>query len=197
MQSIEYQIIKKITQIPKGKLLFPSDFIKIGSDEAIRVALHRLVKNDFIKRIAQGIYVRPETSEYIGEITPSVEEVAQAIAKRDRIRIIPTGAYALHALGLSTQIPLNIVFLTDGAPRTINIGKRTIKLKKTTPKNLLVKGKITSLVMQALREIGQHNLTELESFKIVELLKKEDKKDLKFDIDLAPAWIKKIMKKAL
>lgn len=197
MQSVEYQIKEVITQKPKGKLLFPSDFTEIGSDEAIRVALHRLVKSEFIKRVSQGIYVRPEKSEYIGEITPSVEEVAQAIAKRDRIRIIPTGAYALHALGLSTQIPLNIVFLTDGAPRTIKIGKRTIKLKKTTPKNLLTKGKITSLVIQALREIGQNNLTELECFKIVELLKKEDKKDLKFDIDLAPAWIKKIMKKAL
>ena len=68
---------------------------------------------------------------YIGEVLPTAEEVAQAIAKRDKIRLVPTGAYSLHALGLSTQIPLKLVFLTDGAARTIKVGKRTIKLKKT------------------------------------------------------------------
>lgn len=123
--------------------------------------------------------------------------MAEAIAKRDRIRTVPTGSYALNALGLSTQVPMNIVLLTDGSPREIKIGKRTIKFKKTTPKNLLAKGKISRLVIQALKEIGNGKVTAEEEQKILDLLRKEDMKDLKHDIALAPVWIQKIMKKAL
>jgi hypothetical protein len=128
---------------------------------------------------------------------PSAEEVAEAITKRDRIRTVPTGNYALNALGLSTQVPMNIVFLTDGSPRIIKIGKRTIKFKKTTPKNLLAKGKISRLVIQALKEIGNGKVTAEEENKIMDLLKKEDLKDLKHDIALARVWVQKIMTKAL
>lgn len=128
---------------------------------------------------------------------PTAEEVAQGIAKRDKIKLVPTGVYALNALGLSTQVPMKLVFLTDGAPRSINVGKRTIKLKRTTPKNLLAKGKISALVIQALREIGKGKSTEAEIQKIVTLLKKEDKKKLIHDIDLAPVWIKQVMQQAL
>ena len=108
-----------------------------------------------------------------------------------------TGAYALHALGLSTQVPLKLVFLTDGAPRIIKVGKRTIKLKRTTPKNLKAKGKISSLVIQALREIGKDKATEVELRKINTLLQKEDPKLLQHDIALAPVWIREIMKQAI
>lgn len=197
MQSIENKIKQKIARKNRGVIFFPEDFSDLGSSEAIRVALHRLEKNSFIRRIAQGIYVRPSISEYIGEVLPSAEEVAQAIAKRDKIRIVPTGVYALHALGLSTQIPMKLVFLTDGAPREIKIGKRSIRLKKTTPKNLLAIGKISSLVIQALREIGKDKLTVLEEKKIMSLLEKEKQEDLLHDIKLAPEWIKKIMIKGI
>jgi hypothetical protein len=150
-----------------------------------------------IIRVAQGIYVRPKISKLIGPLTPSAEELADAIAKRDRIRTLPTGSYALNALGLSTQVPMNIVLLTDGSPREIQVGKRKIKFKKTTPKNLLAKGKISRLAIQALKEIGNGRVTEEEELKIVELLRKEDEIDLRHDIVLAPVWIQKIMKKAL
>ncbi len=197
MQSVEKKVLEKISKIKRGTLLFPEDFHALGSSEAIRLALHRLEKEKVIKRVAQGIYVRPIISKYIGEVLPSAEDVAKGIAKRDRIRIVPTGVYALNALGLSTQVPMKLVFLTDGAARIIRIGKRTIKFKKTTPKNLLAKAEISSLVIQALREIGINRVTEDEEKKIIELLKKENPKDLMQDIKLAPVWIQKIMQKAL
>lgn len=106
--------------------------------------------------------------------------------------------YALNALGLSTQVPLKLVYLTDGAPRwIIKVGKRTIKFKKTTPKNLLAKGEISCLAIQALREIGIDKITIDEEKKIIELLEGEDRSNLLHDIQLAPVWIKKIMQKAL
>ena len=197
MQSVEKQIEKSIKSKPKGYLVLPDDYLTLGSSEAIRKALDRLEEKKVIIRVAHGIYVRPKISKLIGPLTPSAEEVAEAIAKRDRIRTVPTGSYALNALGLSTQVPMNIVLLTDGSPREIKVGKRTIKFKKTTPKNLLAKGKISRLVIQALKEIGNGKVTTEEEQKILDLLRKEDVKDLKHDIALAPVWTQKIMKQAL
>jgi hypothetical protein len=150
-----------------------------------------------IYRVAQGIYVRQKESNLIGKLVPTAEMVAESIARRDMIRTVPTGNYALNALGLSTQLPMNIVLLTDGSPREIKVGKRTIKFKKTTPKNLLAKGKISRLVIQALKEIGNGKIKPEEEQKIKALLKNEDENDLKHDIALAPLWIQKIMRKAL
>jgi ribosomal protein S19E (S16A) len=197
MTSIEDKILQHIEAFPKGELFLPSDFIELGSSEAVRLSLFRLEKEGVITRVAQGIYVRPRESSLIRKLTPTAEEVAEAIAKRDKIRTTPTGSYALNALGLSTQVPMNIVLLTDGSPREIKVGKRKIKFKKTTPKNLMAKGKISRLVIQALKEIGNGKVNEAEEKKILELLKKEDVKDLKYDIALAPVWIQKIMRKAL
>jgi len=196
MTSIEDNILTQIESLPKGNLLLPTDFSDMGSSEAVRLSLFRLAKQGVIVRVAQGIYVRPKESSLIGKLIPTAEEVAEAIAKRDRIRTLPTGNYALNALGLSTQVPMKIVLLTDGSPRIIKVGKRTIRFKKTTPKSLLAKGKISRLAIQALKEIGLGKVTLEEENKIVALLKKEDRNDLKHDIPLAPVWIQKILKKA-
>ena len=196
-QSIEKQIEKSIKNKQKGVIVIPDDYIDYGSSDAIRKALDRLENKQVIIRVAQGIYVRPKISKLLGPLVPSAEEVAEAIAKRDRIRTLPTGSYALNALGLSTQVPMNIVLLTDGSPREIKVGKRKIKFKKTTPKNLLAKGKISRLVIQALKEIGNGKVTIDEENKIIGLLEKEDTKDLIHDIALAPVWIQKRMKRAL
>ena len=197
MTSIEDKILQHIEAFPKGELFLPSDFSELGSSEAVRLSLFRLEKEGVITRVAQGIYVRPRESSLIGKLTPTAEEVAEAIAKRDKIRTTPTGSYALNALGLSTQVPMNIVLLTDGSPREIKVGKRKIKFKKTTPKNLMAKGKISRLVIQALKEIGNGKVTAVEEQKILDVLKKENEKDLKHDIALVPVWIQKIMRKAL
>lgn len=197
MQSVEYKIEKAVKSKPRGSLFFPEDFSQKGSSESVRKALQSLKEKGIIKSVAHGIYVRPVMDEYIGDVLPTAEEVAKAIEKRDKIKLVPTGAYALNALGLSAQIPLKLVFLTDGAPRSIKVGNRTIKLKKTTPRNLKARGKISSLVIQALREIGKDNATKEELKKIIELLQKEDQSNLKYDISLAPEWIRKIMKQAV
>jgi len=191
--SVEHQIAQRIESLQKGGLLFPVDFSDLGSSEAVRLSLFRLEKQGVISRVAQGIYVSPKKSALIGKLLPTAEEVVEAIIKRDKIRAVPTGSYALNALGLSTQVPMNIVMLSDGSPREIKLGKRKIKFKRTTPKNLMAKGKISRLVIQALKEIGNGMLREDEEKKIIELLKKEEKTDLTHDIKLAPVWIQKIL----
>lgn len=197
MQSVEKQIEKSIMRKQTGSILFPDDFSGVGSSDAVRKALDRLEDKKSIIRVSHGIYARPRTSKLIGVVMPSAEEVAEAIAKRDKLRTVPTGAYALNALGLSTQVPMKIVLLTDGSPREIKVGKRIIKLKKTTPKILLAKGRISRLAIQALKEIGNGKITESEQEKLIALLRKEEPKNLAHDITLAPVWIQKIMKQGL
>jgi hypothetical protein len=197
MQSIENKIEQSILSKPKGTLLLPEDFTVFGSSDAVRKALSRLQEKKIIKRVAHGIYVRPKISKILGSLTPSAEEVAKAIIKRDRIRIIPNGSVALNALGLSTQVPMNIVYLTDGSSRELYVGKRKIKFKKTATKMLMAKGRISKLVILALKEIGNGYVTIEEEKKILSLLKKEDVKLLEHDIKLAPEWIRVIMRRAL
>ena len=146
---------------------------------------------------AAGMYVRPEIDPYIGKVPPNIEAIAQAIAKRDGARIVPTGVYALNRLGLSTQVPMNIIYLTDGSARKVNIDNRNIVFKRVSPKNVATVGEISGLVIQALRTIGKENVREDEIIKIQELLKKEKPTRLSHDIRLAPSWIRAIMQPIL
>lgn len=195
--SIVLQILTKIKKARRGALFFGDDFSAKSNSETVRKALQRLVKNGELVRIATGIYTRPEIDPVIGPVAPAIETIAKAIARRDKARIIPTGAYALNRLGLSTQVPMNLVFLTDGAARKVKVGKRTIIFKKATPKNVATIGAISSLVIQALKTIGKDKATPNEIEKIQSLLKKEKTTHLLHDIRLAPEWIRQIMQKVL
>ena len=193
-KSIQTRIENKIKSIKRGSVLFPSNFDDIGNVEVVKKSLLRLENKKFLVRLAHGIYLYPKQDKLLGVLYPTIEEIAIAIAERDKARIIPTGTTALNKLALSTQIPMNIVFLTDGAPRSILVGKRIIKLKRTSPKNLAVKGEITSLIIQALKEIGKDNVTAGQLEKIKIHLQKEKQEIIAHDTKLAPVWISKIMK---
>ena len=197
MQSFEDKVIAKIKKAKRGSLFFTEDFLSFGSAKAVAKALERMVEKEEVFRVARGIYARLEKDPILGLIKPSTEAIAQAIAKRDKARIVPTGILALNALGLSTQVPMNVVYLTDGAKRKIDLGKRKILFKNTAPKNLSAIGKISSLVIQALKEIGKDNCTENEIQIILKQLTKEEPYRLEHDIRLAPEWIRVIMRQAI
>jgi RNase H-fold protein (predicted Holliday junction resolvase) len=193
----EIQALKKIGKARRGSLFFTENLLSLGNAKAVAKALERLTKQGQLVRVATGIYVRPEIDPVIGPVTPGIEAIAKAIAKRDKARIVPTGVYALNRLGLSTQVPLNVVYLTDGAARKIKIDKRTIAFKKTTPKNVAAIGEISRLAIQALRTIGKDKVTPDEIEKIQQLLKKEKPTHLQHDYRLAPEWIRRIIQPIL
>jgi hypothetical protein len=104
---------------------------------------------------------------------------------------------AQNMLGLSTQVPMNVMYLTDGSPRRINIGTgKGILFKHTSPKNLAFKSDLIMLVVFALKDFGEGNVSSVEIEKIRAIVLKHETKDsvLK-DIELAPAWIRKILLK--
>ncbi len=190
-------ILGKIKKAKRGSLFFNDDFFAKGSADTIRKALQRLVKYGELVRIANGIYVRPEIDPVIGPVTPGIEAIAKAIARRDKARIVPTGLYALNKLGLSQQVPMNVVYLTDGAARKVKVGKRTITFKKATPKNVATMGAISGLVIQALKVIGKDKVSLDEINQIRDLLSKENPTHLRHDLRLAPEWIRQIMRPSL
>lgn len=197
LESVDNKVIVKVKKAKRGSLFFIEDFLNLGTSKAVSKALERLVERKELSRVSRGIYSRLRIDPVLGAISPTTEEIAEAVRRRDKARIIPTGILALNALGLSTQVPMNLVYLTDGAARTIQIGKRKIVFKKTSPRNLAAIGSISSLAIQALREIGKDNVTEDEINSILRQLEKEDPYRLQHDIKLAPEWIRIIMRQAI
>ncbi|EPR65311.1 hypothetical protein ADICYQ_5844 [Cyclobacterium qasimii M12-11B] len=153
-----------------------------------------MVKAGKIDRVATGIYVRPVIDDIIGKVMPDIEEIAIAIAKRDRARILPTGSFAMYKLGLTTQVPLNVVYYTDTSARKIQIGKQTINFKKSSSKNLAFVGGLSKLAIQAMRTIGKDQITDNELRQIKNILKKENPKYLQHDLQIAPVWIRELLK---
>ena len=127
--------------------------------KTVDIVLHRLVRKGTIRRLARGIYDFPKEHPKLGKLQPSPEKIAEALVGRDCTRIQPTGAYAANILGLSEQVPAKVVFLTDGPSRTVKIGTTTIQLRRTTPKNMAMAGRLSGLLVQALRELGKENVT--------------------------------------
>jgi len=196
-KNIEQQVFAEIKKSKQGTLFFIEQFEAIAENATIRKALQRLTESKQTVRVAQGIYVIPKQNTLIGTVLPNINDVAKAIAKRDRARIVATGVQALNILGLSTQVPVNAVYLTDGAARIVKIGKQTIKFKKTTPKNLSTKGDISGLVIQALKTIGKDKVSDTEKEIVYKHLTNEKLENILHDSKLAPAWVAEILKKTM
>jgi hypothetical protein len=191
--SVYNKIANQIARKGKGQLFFPADFIGLGSNDAIRAALSRLTREKMLLRLGQGIYLYPEQDSELGTLYPSLEAIAETIARQDKARIVPAGSQALYKLRLSTQVPMNLVYLTDGVRRDIKLGKNTITFRSTTPRKLATKGKISTLVIQALQELGKNEVNEPVVKKIKSALAKEDMALLRHDAELAPAWISTLL----
>jgi predicted transcriptional regulator of viral defense system len=192
-KSVEIRVLDRIKRNPRGTLFFVDSFATISNAKSVNKALERLVNSGELERVATGIYVRPIIDDYIGKVFPSIEEIAIAIAKRDRAIIIPTGSYAMYKLGLTTQVPLNIVYYTDTSARKIQIGRQTITFKRASSRNLSFIGEISTLVIQALRTIGKDKATDEELKQIKNILRKENPRHLQHDLLLAPVWIRKLI----
>lgn len=195
--SIEDKVRERIRGMERGSVFFPETFFDLGSETACRKALERMSAKGEIMFMARGIYAYPEKSELFGDVPPSMEHIAKAIAQRDHARIIATGQYAAHVLGFTTQIPLQVTYLTDGMPRKISIGKRSLRFSKTAPKNLSAKGENTALIIQGLKAVGKDGVTEEMKMKVKHLLSKESLADVMHDMMLAPEWIRTIMKEVI
>ncbi len=199
MQSIDDKILSNIKKRGRGSIFFANDMVQYGQRQSVLKALERMAAAGTILRVARGIYCYPKIDKELGLgiLYPSLDEIAQAVAKRDKARIAPTGVYALNVLGLSTQVQMNVVYLTDGTARRLKVGNgKGILFKHTAPKNLAFKSKTAMYITSALKELGQSGVTQEHKAKIKELLQEEEKENVLSDAALIPSWIMDIIKEA-
>jgi predicted transcriptional regulator of viral defense system len=190
MKASVNQIIElKINRFKPGQLFSPSDFKELGTSTSIRKALSRLVESGLAERMGQGIYVIPKKDKVFGKVLPSMEQLAEALAKKEHVKIKPSGQYALNKVGLSTQVPMRLVFLTTGNSKRIQIGTSAIIFKSTTAKKLSMKGDITSLLFLGLEELDLQKLSPTQMVRIRELLQQESPENLKYNLRLAPTKV--------
>ncbi len=193
---IKETIMKNIESSQPHSIFFISDFIEIGSYETIRRILTDATYEKKLERIGKGIYVKPKHSRF-GTVPPPLENVAKEIAKRDKSEILPTGGTAANLIGLSTQVPMNLSYITTGSTRTIRIGNRKLHFRHAAPKNFAGKGWILPLMIQGLKETGEENIKEEQYTAIKKFLEEKTDPYLREDLYIAPAWIQKIIKDAL
>jgi hypothetical protein len=192
-QSIDSRVLAAIRSRGRGSVFVPTDFLEIGSREAVDITLHRLARKG-IRRLARGVYDFPKQHSALGLLSPTAEAVAKALAGRDRTRLQPAGAYAANILGLSDQVPAKAVFLTDGPSRTVKIGQTTIQLRRTTARNMAAAGRLSGLLIQALRELGETHVTPERREHLKRTIPADQRQELIKDISLAPAWMHAIFR---
>lgn len=192
-ENITKIIRESILSGEKGRIYFIKDFAYLENDTLVTKVLYRLEADKLLIRLANGIYLYPIKNRF-GISYPSLDSIAKSIANRDKTEIMPTGSTALNQLGLSTQVPMNAIYLTTGSPRTIQIGNRKITFKKSVPKNFSYKGRIFPLVVSSMKALGAKNINNHILNQIEEILLKADEKDtIDHDITLAPSWIRNLL----
>jgi len=177
-----------------GWVFTPANFKGIGSRSAVESTLRRHKNDGTIRQLARGVYDYPRTDPQLGVLAPSVEQIMAALEIRDAVRLQPSGAYAANLLGLSDQVPMKVVFLTDGPTRKLQVGNRQILLKRTTPRHMATAGRISGTVIQALRWLGQPHVDDRVMSILRKRLDAKSKAQLLKDIHYAPIWIAQIIR---
>lgn len=194
INSIKQQIISK----GRAKFWFVDDFIAIGNNDSVRKALQQLTNEQMLLRICHGVYYYPKIDRELGLgiLMPSKESTALAIAKHAGLKIVPTGAFALNALGLTTQVQTVVAFLTNGRARQINLGDgRYIHFFHSSSQRLFEYNSYRMiLIIQAMTELGENGMTDDVLSILAEQLSLVSEKDFIHDIKLAPIWAQTILK---
>lgn len=188
-EATEKRLLKRIRGGGRGSVFVPSQFLDLGTRAAIDKALSRLAADGTIRRLARGVYDYPKTHPKLGLLSPAPDAIAKAIAGRDQTTLQPTGAYAANLLGLSEQVPARIVYLTDGAARSIRIGKMTIQLRQTTQRNMATAGRLSGLIIQAFRYLGKEHISPGRITTLKNRIPLKERRQLLRDLKLAPVWM--------
>ena len=173
----------------RGGVFTPSDFLDVAARAAVDQALSRLVKGGKLRRLARGLYDFPKLHPKLGLLSPGPDDVARALARETGSHAQIAGAHAANALGLSTQVPVKSLYLTNGPSRRIVLGKRVVDLRHASPKHLVAPGSAAGTVVQALRHVGAVRADDVAQI-ASRRLSASDKKTLASGAVQAPAWMR-------
>lgn len=196
MQSINKKAISKIYGRGRGWAFSPNDFVEGFSRDQIENALSRLCREGKIRRVCRGIYDYPKFSELLQqELSPDFDQVAQAFARKFNWRIQPSGDAVLNLLGLSTQVPGRLVYLSDGPNRQYDIGNHTLEFKKSALKDVGFKYRESGLVVQALKALGQSRVDDAVIATLRKQLDETACKRVLKDTVTATGWVYEAIKR--
>ncbi len=187
------QKIDNVIEKAKDKtLFFSTDFPDYNQDYVLdRLSIY--VRQGVLVRLANGIYLKTAITRF-GPVYPSASDIAEAIARRDHAQVLMSGTAAENYFGLSTQIPMKIVYLTSGSARNVTVGNTTIEFKRGVPKNFAFKDKTMATLCLALKSIGNGKITEEQAMVLKGFLKEyTEKNDIKGDLRLMPKWMQKLI----
>lgn len=190
MKSIQDRVLTRIRGKGSGAVFVPADFLDLGRRAAVDQALARLARAGTIRRVARGVYDLPQHDPRIGALSPSLARVAAAVARATGSQLQVSGAQAANQLGLSTQVPARLTYLTDGATRTIRVGSRAIVFRHAAPRKLAGAGTAAGVVMQALRHLGPTGVTPDVIARIRKVLRDDDCAAVGRHRTMAPAWMR-------
>jgi hypothetical protein len=193
--STDSKVLARIKHHDAGWVFSAADFRNLGSPTAIRLALMRHARTGTIRNVSRGLYDLPRQMPKIGLLPPTSDQIVQAVQARNRSRVQPSGAHAANLLGLSTQVPVRPVYLTDGRSRTVQLGKQQILFRHATSRQMAPAGQISGTVIQALRWLGRRQIDDSTVSVLRRRLTDKDKKQLLRDLRFAPAWAADIMRR--
>jgi len=187
--SVPDRVMKRVRASGRGSVFTPSDFLTVAARSSVDQALSRLVKAGQLRRLARGLYDFPKVHPKLGPLSPTPDDVAQALARETGSLVQIAGARAANALGLSTQVPAQSTYLTDGPSRRVVLGKRVVDLRHASPKHLIAPGSPAGTVVQALRHVGPVRAADVVQI-AARRLSANDKKTLASTAVQAPAWMR-------
>ena len=187
--SVPDRVMKRVRASGRGSVFTPSDFLTVAARSSVDQALSRLVKGGQLRRLARGLYDFPKLHPKLGALSPAPDDVAHALARETGSQVQISGARAANALGLSTQVPAQSTYLTDGPSRRVVLGKRVVDLRHASPKHLIAPGSPAGTVVQALRHVGPVRAADVAQV-AARRLSANDKKTLASTAVQAPAWMR-------
>lgn len=189
------QIRGNIEKAENGSVFVSTDFTDITDKKTVNMGLIRLADEGLIKKILFGVYYKPEFSELLGEtVAPSPNKVAHALARNFGWTIVPCGDTALNLLGLSTQVPSQWVYVSDGAYKEYSFDNTVIKFKRTTNKEISKLSYKTALTIQALKALGKDNVSEQIICRLKKALSEEEKEKMLTEAKSATSWVYEYIK---
>lgn len=187
--STDTQVLQRIQSHGEGWVFTPADFLDLGSRDAVATALKRHKAAGTIRLLGRGLYDSPRQHRQLGTLWPPIEQVAEAVARKDGLRLQPVGVYAANLLGLSEQVPAQVVYLTDGASRTVKVGPTEMVFKRTTPRQMAAAGRLSGLLIQAFRSMGAKHITPGQIEQLRSHIPAAERAQVLADLALAPAWM--------
>ena len=188
--SLARQILRRSAAQGHGWAFTPHDFADVGDPRSVGMALTRLMRAGKIRRIARGLYDQPHDHPVLGQTGATADTVVAAVARKKNLRMMPSAAVAANQLGLSTQVPAQMVYHTDGAPADVQLGRLKIVFRRNSGRMLALAGRASGLVAQALRNTGKGKVTAAHLKTLRAGLTRAARKQLIEDVARVPAWMR-------